>query len=435
MGLLSSVGNTVGGLLGKQVMGIPVGAMLGIPQSEEHLRTMLAGGPEKMAELERIRRQQQMEELQLKSAQMQMEQAQKAQGKDDITSAMIQSMNLQVADAVQRLRSSLASNDMAGAQKARNELDQLQSPEYQNLLRGHLATQGNLQMAEQAGMVAPLQQPMAPTNKMREYEFARQNGFEGPFTDFVQMSGANGSQASSFAPTYFQDKKTGRWIAVQANNQGGPPTQFEMPEGFTPQSNSLPPSGTNRLIEAKLDAAQQANQIVQKVQMAREQLAQIPDNEWNAGFRGEAAEAWKRATGMQDAQSLAKAQYTDLRNSGILNSLPPGVASDRDVALVLEGTLPANAPKAMILQYMAGLEKIASIRAQYSSFIADYVSSDPWRGMQGAPQAWKQYTEQMGGMPAAPIPNSSPAQGNRDLSTFSEEELRAELERIKRGGQ
>lgn len=191
MGLLSSVGNTVGGLLGKQVMGIPVGAMLGIPQSEEHLRTMLAGGPEKMAELERIRRQQQMEELQLKSAQMQMEQFQKAQGKDDITSAMIQSMNLQVADAVQRLRSSLASNDMAGAQKARNELDQLQSPEYQNLLRGHLATQGNLQMAEQAGMVAPLQQPMAPTNKMREYEFARQNGFEGSFTDFMQMSGAN----------------------------------------------------------------------------------------------------------------------------------------------------------------------------------------------------------------------------------------------------
>lgn len=157
------------------------------PESGDRMRLMMS---QKMAR-EQQAREEELRQLQLDALRKQAEQTDKAQGRDDITGAMIQSMNLQVADAVQRLRSSLASNDMAGAQKARNELDQLQSPEYQNLLRGHLATQGNLQMAEQAGMVAPLQQPMAPTNKMREYEFARQNGFEGSFTDFMQMSGAN----------------------------------------------------------------------------------------------------------------------------------------------------------------------------------------------------------------------------------------------------
>jgi hypothetical protein len=186
------------------------------PERDDRMQFMLR---QRMAQ-EQQAKEDELRKLQLDALRKQAEQADKAQGKDDITGAMIQSMNLQVADAVQRLRSSVASKDMAGAEKARSELEQLKSPEYQDLLRGHLATQGNVGMAEQAGMIDPLQPPATPTSKMREYEFARQNGYEGSFTDFMQVSGAAGGTPGLFAPTVVRNPD-GSFSFVQAGNQPG----------------------------------------------------------------------------------------------------------------------------------------------------------------------------------------------------------------------
>lgn len=180
-------------------MGIPAGVFLGIPQSKEHLQAMIVG-PEKMAERERQRRQAELEQMQIEAARMQMAQAKKSQQKDDITSAMIQSMNAQLSDAMARYEAASRAGQaaqqagdtrgvataQAEMQKAESEVAALRSPQAQNLFRGHLATQGNPQMAEQAGLIAPVQQEQA-TSKMREYEFARQNGYTGSFTDFMQI--------------------------------------------------------------------------------------------------------------------------------------------------------------------------------------------------------------------------------------------------------
>jgi hypothetical protein len=53
---------------------------------------------------------------------------------------------------------------------------------------------------------------------MREYEFARQNGYTGTFTDFLQLGA--GGQASLFAPTLVQGSD-GSWSAVQFGNTPG----------------------------------------------------------------------------------------------------------------------------------------------------------------------------------------------------------------------
>lgn len=363
MGLLSSVGNTVGGLLGKQVMGIPVGAMLGIPQSEEHLRTMLAGGPEKMAELERIRRQQQMEELQLKSAQMQMEQFQKAQGKDDITSAMIQSMNLQVADAVQRLRSSLASNDMAGAQKARNELDQLQSPEYQNLLRGHLATQGNLQMAEQAGMVQKMPEQYAPPEIVKQLQAAGidpqseqgkriivqhiQQGSLGSTPANIQEWDRYSRMTPEEQVRYLQLKRADRWIDTGGSNVRIDPVSgapvYEVP-------NTLPPDK-----QAEVDANAASNALTVNELRSIIEPGGLLDQSTGSGL-GAARDAVAGVFGASTGGAEAIAQLRPIAHRVLMN-VPrfSGPQSDRDVQAYREAagqiadpTLPVAVRKAAV---------------------------------------------------------------------------------------
>jgi hypothetical protein len=48
-----------------------------------------------------------------------------------------------------------------------------------------------MDMALQGGLVAPMQQE-ENTAKMREYDFARQNGYTGSFTDFMQLNASTG---------------------------------------------------------------------------------------------------------------------------------------------------------------------------------------------------------------------------------------------------
>lgn len=433
MGLLDSLGAGIQGLLGNPDVRNSLLTSLAVtgPNSEERMALLMR----QKAIQEEAKKAEELRQLQLEAYRRQMAQEDKLQQKDDITGAMIQSMNAQVADAVSRLRSSLSSNDMAGAQKARDELAALQSPEAQQIYRGHVATQGNPEMAMQAGLISPLQSTtMTPRDQI-----ALAEKFTPESVRAYQESGdpstlrprQDAAQSQLFAPQFFRGPD-GRWVAVQGSNQGGL-RQEPLPPGFEPTNSPMYAPAVTKLVEKATNDSIAAGNKLLSIQDARAQLQAIPDEEWRSGFQGTMAEAWKRNFGGMDAQSYAKTQYVDLRNTGVLNRLPPGAASDSDIQLVMAGVPPENAPKEILVRYIAGLEKIAQIEAQEANFRVDYLSQNPVRGLVGYQDAWRDAQRQF--MQPAPLPNSSPAQGSRDLSTYSEEELRAELERIQRGRQ
>ena len=55
------------------------------------------------------------------------------------------------------------------------------------------------------------------------------------------------------------------------------------------------------------------------------------------GVVGRAYGAFKSLLGAQTEIDSLKTEFTRLTNTGIINSLPPGVASDRDIAIISEG--------------------------------------------------------------------------------------------------
>lgn len=226
MGLLSDAMGKIGGLLGTEIQGVPIGNFLGIPTDQRQMAIMLAtgGDPEKLRQLE-------MDRMRQEVLQRQMDAMEKQQGREDITAAMMQANSNWVSYLVNQLRDSIQSGDEAGAQKAREGLQRLQSPENQLLLRSHIAGHGDMDMALQGGLVAPMQQE-ENTAKMREYEFARQNGYTGSFIDYLQLGA--GGQASLFAPTMVQNSD-GTWSAVQFGNTRGMPPVIS-PLGGVPSS-------------------------------------------------------------------------------------------------------------------------------------------------------------------------------------------------------
>jgi|DEB0MinimDraft_6_1074348.scaffolds.fasta_scaffold33092_2 hypothetical protein len=62
--------------------------------------------------------------------------------------------------------------------------------------------------------------------------------------------------------------------------------------------------------------------------------------------------------GLRDAEEEAKTAFLRTRNTDIINSLPPGVASDTDVRIFSQGFPAANAPADEILRYLQAEERI-----------------------------------------------------------------------------
>lgn len=401
MGLLNGFSN-ISGLLGKpeikQALLMAAAAGTG-PESGDRMQFMLR---QKMAQ-EQQAKDEELRKLQLDALRKQAEQADKAQGKDDITGAMIQSMNLQVSDAVQRLRTSMASNDEAGAQKARNDLSQLQSPEYQNLLRGHLATQGNVGMAEQAGMIAPLQPPASPTNKMREYEFARQNGYEGSFTDFMQVSGAAGGTPGLFAPTVVRNSD-GSFSFVQAGNQPG------MQPVVNPLAGS--PVGSDPALQGAIAGARAGGRMTAEsdvqtlsdlptveasaaeIDTLLSELAAHPGKSQAVGTRsmlpvipGSPAAGFVARLEQVQGKTFLQA-YQSLKGGGAITEIE-GKKAEQAI-----GRLNRAQSEEDFNQAVSDLQDVVAVGLS--------------RARRRAQQA---QARQPGSMPAGPVPNSSPAQG------------------------
>ena len=107
-----------------------------------------------------------------------------------------------------------------------------------------------------------------------------------------------------------------------------------------------------------------------------------------SGLAESTRQAFSNLFGAQTPRDVINAKYTEIYTKEVINNLPPGVASDKDVELVLRGTLPANASPEQMIQYMRGLQKMAEARAAYHDEFNEYMS-DPRNGMrsEGFP-AW-----------------------------------------------
>lgn len=88
-----------------------------------------------------------------------------------------------------------------------------------------------------------------------------------------------------------------------------------------------------------------------------------------------ANEFLKSATGNQDAMSAARREYIRLRNTQAIKNLPPGAASDADVAMALEGFPEPSADAKTLASFLRGTAKLSQIESINESAKAEWTNA------------------------------------------------------------
>ena len=103
--------------------------------------------------------------------------------------------------------------------------------------------------------------------------------------------------------------------------------------------------------------------------------ANVPENAWS-GIFGSGAASIKDILGTQDAARNWRTEVAKLRNEIAIGDLPPGVASDKDIALVLKGTPDTFTNPEALRQYLRGVEKLANYQKRYKQGLVDFIEAN-----------------------------------------------------------
>lgn len=118
----------------------------------------------------------------------------------------------------------------------------------------------------------------------------------------------------------------------------------------------------------------------------------------SVGALGSAAGALKRISGNEDEVTELRKRYLALRNSQAVKNLPPGVASDKDIQLVLSGYLDETANPKTIASFLRGMAKIERENSRFQTFKSDWLSENG--NTRGMLREWKRQNKRRAVEPA-----------------------------------
>jgi hypothetical protein len=99
-----------------------------------------------------------------------------------------------------------------------------------------------------------------------------------------------------------------------------------------------------------------------------------------SGVAGKARESVARGLGVDNDLTAARRAYDQLKNSAVVASLPPGAASDRDIAMMEAGFPESTASPAEVAEFLRSLARVQRVESRMKNFEADYVAQNRGRG-------------------------------------------------------
>ncbi|MGB3724816.1 MAG: hypothetical protein WA981_03540 [Glaciecola sp.] len=149
--------------------------------------------------------------------------------------------------------------------------------------------------------------------------------------------------------------------------------QYGQAAGFVSKEGRELSAGLQKRLSTATDEAVKAGSNVIKY---NDLASQVDNADIQGGLAGQAGELLKKVTGQQDFRTELRKDYYAIRGSEVVNNLPPGAASDTDIALALAGFPDDSANGQQIASFLRGLSKINEYQKQYNEFKANYISEN-----------------------------------------------------------
>jgi hypothetical protein len=94
------------------------------------------------------------------------------------------------------------------------------------------------------------------------------------------------------------------------------------------------------------------------------------------GVFSSASDFLKRGAGFQGGMTQLRQEYTRLRNTAAIKSLPPGPATDKDIALALKGFPSENASATDLSSFLRGMAKLQDVDASINNAKTDWLANN-----------------------------------------------------------
>lgn len=222
-------------------------------------------------------------------------------------------------------------------------------------------------------------------------------GTEGPMADLAvntMLYGHLGDKAYSNLiggqPSSDSTTDMSNWKQYQQLKKTDPEDakQFGQQAGFvTPEGKELSVHLQKRLSNA-VDDASKSDLNIGKYKTL---ISDIEGANIQGGvIEGSWKEYFKDVTGNQDFVTDLRRQYAAIRGSQLVDNLPPGAASDKDIELALAGFPTDNATGKQLSSFLNGLIKLEGHKRDFNEFKSNYISEKgtekgmlkEWRKMQ-----------------------------------------------------
>lgn len=96
----------------------------------------------------------------------------------------------------------------------------------------------------------------------------------------------------------------------------------------------------------------------------------------NYGVASSASDFMKKVGGFQGGMTQLKQEYTRLRNTAAIKSLPPGPATDKDIQMVLSGFPSDTANAGDLGRFLRGMAKLQDIDASINNAKTDWLTQN-----------------------------------------------------------
>jgi hypothetical protein len=183
-----------------------------------------------------------------------------------------------------------------------------------------------------------------------------------------------------------EDGSSGRYFLGRQSSDGTYKKEYQ-DQGFVPKS-FLPSS---EYIEGQIsdysDEFLASEQRYDDIVNLEYQMDQIGEDAWGTGAPAQAKEQWKKFTGTEDPESMARKAYDRIKVTKAIGNLPPGVASDKDIELVLQPFPTSFTNYQQLREYLAGLRRAEQKIMELNKFRSNYIKEN--RTEAGLPEAWQ----------------------------------------------
>jgi len=133
------------------------------------------------------------------------------------------------------------------------------------------------------------------------------------------------------------------------------------------------PADTRKLIN---DAAVTAATSKQSADQFNDLAKRLDASGGGYGVFSSASDFLKKGAGFQGGMTQLRQEYTRLRNTAAIKSLPPGPATDKDIAMALKGFPSDNASATDLSAFLRGMAKLQDVDASINNAKTDWLAQN-----------------------------------------------------------